>query len=67
MDPPRYDYIRDEQDRDLADYTLRLAFLCFGSSVLSVNIIGVFRRFSQPGNVSGSAKERRLEVACRSG
>jgi hypothetical protein len=35
-------FVREEQGQDLVDYTLLLAFACFGTSVLFISIIGVF-------------------------
>jgi Flp pilus assembly pilin Flp len=42
MTPTPYTFVRDEQGQDLVDYTLLLAFACFGTSVLFISIIGVF-------------------------
>lgn len=42
MTPTLYTFVRDEQGQDLVDYTLLLAFACFGTSVLFISIIGVF-------------------------
>ena len=38
MTPTLCTFVRDEQGQDLVDYMLLLAFACFGTSVLFINI-----------------------------